>query len=69
MISYLCKLIKASKSGYYNYLNSENQRNNHEQRAIQLKDIILKAFNHKGYKKGSRSIKIVLEQEFNMAIN
>ncbi len=69
MISHLCELTEVSKSGYYNYLNSENQRNNREQRDIQLRDIILKAFNHRGYKKGSRSIKMVLEQDFNMVIN
>ncbi len=36
---------------------------------LELKDIIIKAFNHRGYKKGSRSIKMVLENEFNLIIN
>lgn len=38
MISHLCELTEVSKSGYYNYLNSENQRNGREQRDIQLRD-------------------------------
>jgi putative transposase len=29
-----------------------------------VKDIILKAFNRRGFKKGSRSIKMILENEF-----
>lgn len=36
---------------------------------MKLKEIILKAFDHRGYKKGSRSIKMVLEQEFHLVIN
>jgi len=35
-----------------------------EQRDLGNKDLILKAFNRRGYKKGSRSIKMVLKNEF-----
>lgn len=69
MISHLCELVGVSRSGYYNYLKSESTRNIREQRDLELKEVVLKAFEHRGYKKGSRSIKMVLEQEFNLIIN
>lgn len=69
MVSHLCKVAGISKSGYYAYLKSYQTRNFREVRDTQLKDIILKAFDHRGYKRGSRSIKMVLEHEFNIIIN
>lgn len=69
MVSHLCEIADVSKSGYYNYLKSYGIRKNKEERDLQLKEIILKAFDHRGYKKGSRSIKMVLEHEFNLIIN
>lgn len=69
MIRHLCDVIGVSKSGYYNYLKSESTRNIREQRDLELRRIVLKAFEHRGYKKGSRSIKMVLKQEFNLIIN
>jgi transposase InsO family protein len=69
IISHLCKIAEVSRSGYYNYLNSSNKRNSKDEKDLELKHIILKAFNHRGYKKGSRSIKMVLEHEFNRVIN
>lgn len=69
MVSHLCEIAAVSKSGYYNYLKSYGIRKNKEERDLQLKEIILKAFDHRGYKKGSRSIKMVLEHEFNLIIS
>ena len=69
MICHLCEISGVSRSGYYNHLKSEDKRYTRERKDIELKEIILKAFDHRGYKKGSRSIKMVLEQEFNMIIN
>jgi len=69
MVSHLCEVALVSRSGYYNYLKSTGKRNRREEKDLELKDIILKAFNHRGYKKGSRSIKMVLENEFNLIIN
>lgn len=69
MISHLCKIAEVSRSGYYSYIESSDNRDIREQRDLQLKEVILKAFNHRGYKKGSRSIKMVLENEFNLIIN
>lgn len=64
--SYLCKLSGVSKSGYYNYLDSHNIRIKREQRDLKDKALILKVFNRRGYKKGSRSIKMILENKFNI---
>lgn len=69
MVSHLCEVAKRSRSGYYNYLKSAENRNSKEQRDLNLKRMILKAFGHRGYKKGSRSIKMVLEQEFDLTLN
>lgn len=69
MISHLCELVRVSRSGYYNYLKSEKICSIREQRDWDFKRIILMAFDYRGYKKGSRSIKMVLEQEFKVIIN
>lgn len=69
MVLHLCKTALVSRSGYYNYLKSKDKRESRENNDLILKDIILKAFNHRGYKKGSRSIKMVLEHEFNRILN
>lgn len=66
MIGYLCELAGVSRSGYYYYLNSNDNRMKREQRDLEHRNIILKVFNRRGYKKGSRSIKMVLEDEFNI---
>lgn len=65
-ISYFCALLNVSRSGYYNYINSQTVRESKERLDIKSRDIILKAFNRRGYKKGSRSIKMILENEFNI---
>lgn len=65
-ISYFCGLLNVSRSGYYNYINSQTVRESKERLDIKSRDIILKAFNRRGYKKGSRSIKMILENEFNI---
>ncbi|BCC75924.1 IS3 family transposase [Bacillus cereus] len=58
MTKYFCDLLEVSRSGYYSYLQSSTER--------EAKDIILKAFNRRGYKKGSCSIKMILENDYNL---
>lgn len=69
MISHLCNIAGVSRSGYYNYITSINARKQQEDNDIEARDIILMAFDHRGYKKGSRSIKMTLENEFNLTFN
>ncbi|MFP3917129.1 IS3 family transposase [Lysinibacillus telephonicus] len=66
MTAYLCDLLEVSRSGYYSYLKAGSSRKAREQRDLEAKEIILKAFNRRGYKKGSRSIKMILENDFNL---
>lgn len=66
IVSYFCELLTVSRSGYYNYIGSETARISREKLDLESKVIVLKAFNRRGYKKGSRSIKMVLENEFNI---
>lgn len=69
VIKHLCAAAGVSRSGYYNYIKSRSKHALKEEKDITLKDIIMKAYDHRGYKKGSRSIKMVLEQEFNIILN
>jgi len=69
VVSHLCNIAGVSRSGYYNYITSTNVRKQHEDKDIETRDIIFIAFNHRGYKKGSRSIKMTLENEFNITFN
>lgn len=63
---YFCKLLEVSSSGYYSFLKSIDKRKERESSDVKMQKIILKAFNRRGYKKGSRSIKMILENEFDI---
>ncbi|MBU5336252.1 HTH domain-containing protein, partial [Intestinibacter bartlettii] len=69
MVKYLCQIADVSTSGYYKFLKSTELRKHRESNDLKAKEIILKAFNHRGYKKGSRSIKMTLENEFGIKMN
>ena len=66
MVSYFCDLLNVSRSGYYNYLNTLDNQKIIEDKDLEAKENILKAMNYRGYKKGSRSIKMVLEGEYSI---
>ncbi|MGW6610279.1 IS3 family transposase, partial [Peribacillus butanolivorans] len=66
MTKYFCDLLGVSRSGYYSYLKAFDSRKAREQLDLEAKEIILKAFNRRGYKKGSRSIKMILENDYNL---
>lgn len=69
MTRYFCELLDVSHSGYYRYLHAADVR---LQRAKQDEEAgiwIKKAFAHRGFKKGSRSIKMILEHEFGIVYN
>ncbi|MDY3373693.1 MAG: IS3 family transposase [Terrisporobacter othiniensis] len=69
MTKQLCKISNISTSGFYKFLNTQTYRNTKKDNDLKSRDIILKAFNHRGYKKGSRSIKMTLENEFGVIMN
>ena len=71
MVSYLCEIAGVSRSGYYNYfsLRSKEQREKRDAKDEIVMEIILKAFNFKGRKKGARQIKMTLEGQYNITYN
>lgn len=66
MVSYFCDLLNVSRSGYYNYLTTFEEQKLKEEKDIEAKNNILMAYNHRGYNKGSRSIKMILQGEFSI---
>lgn len=70
-LSYLCNLLKVSRSGYYNYFCSKSSatRNNQELKDLESYNNILAAFNFKNRKKGAKQIKMTLKNEFNINYN
>ena len=55
-ITWLCKAADVSRSGYYHYLATEDLRKAREAQDQADFKIILIAYQHRGYKKGARSI-------------
>lgn len=55
-ISQLCASAGVSRSGYYNYLNTEAVRARREAQDRADFEIILEAYNYRGYSKGARGI-------------
>jgi transposase InsO family protein len=55
-IVWLCKAAGVSRSGYYHYLDTEDLRQQREEQDRQDFQIVLKAYQFRGYKKGARSI-------------
>ena len=59
-ISTLCKIAGVSRSGYYRWLATEDVRKQRDERDKADFDLILEAYNFRGYKKGVRSINMRL---------
>lgn len=55
-ITWLCRIAGVSRSGYYNWLASEPIRKHRDDQDKANFEIILEAYNHRGYAKGARSI-------------
>ena len=66
---YLCNLLHVSRSGYYSYIQATEARKKRSLSDVRAGELIKKAFYRKGFKKGSRSIKMTLENEFGMIYN
>lgn len=69
MTRYLCQLLDVSRSGFYNYLHSADKRQERTLADEQAGALIKKAFHRRGYKKGSRSIKMTLQSEYDTCYN
>lgn len=55
-VKMLCEIAKVSRSGYYNWVASEKNRDLKEEQDKKDFEIILLAYNYKGYNKGARGI-------------
>ena len=53
-IDELCKTAGVSRSGYYNWLKSEDKRKEKDMQDRKDFELILEAFKHRGYDKGIR---------------
>lgn len=71
MISHLCKISGVSRSGYYTYYSAKSlsRRQQRDYQDDAVRDIILKAYNFKGRKKGARQIKMTLKGKFHIVYN
>lgn len=55
-VKMLCEIAGVSRSGYYNWVNSEGNRVQKEKQDKADFELILAAYNHRGYDKGARGI-------------
>lgn len=55
-VSMLCDIAGVSRSGYYRWVNAAKAREEKEQRDKADFELILKAYNQRGYSKGARGI-------------
>lgn len=70
-ISYMCKVAKVSRSGYYNYVKKLTSEK-YLKKEIQDKqdyDLIITAYKFKNRHKGARLIKMVLERKEGICMN
>ncbi len=70
-MSYLCKISKVSRSGYYNYHTHKSieLRKHKDIKDEVLRDNILEAYRFKNRKKGARQIKMTLQGQFSINYN
>ncbi|GGA51005.1 IS3 family transposase [Paenibacillus physcomitrellae] len=69
MTRYFCELLGVSRSGYYHYLQTADVRIKRAQKDEESVKWVKKAFDRRGFKKGARSIKMTLENEFGIVYN
>ena len=55
-VSMLCEIAGVSRSGYYRWINAANVREEKEKKDREDFELILRAYNQRGYSKGARGI-------------
>lgn len=69
-ISMLCDIAGVSRSGYYRWVNAAEYREKQELKDRADFEIILKAYNHRGYSKGAKGIYMhLIHQEEPIVMN
>ncbi|WP_417168693.1 IS3 family transposase [Terrihalobacillus insolitus] len=61
-IKWLCDIAQVSRSGYYSWLGQEEKRKEREKQDRTDFELILEAYQYRGYAKGSRGIYMRLLQ-------
>ena len=69
MVKHLCEIAGVSRSGYYKHHKVTSKKELREQHDLKLKQLVLKAKKLKGFDKGSRTITMIINNEFNVKIN
>ncbi|HCQ90775.1 MAG TPA: IS3 family transposase, partial [Clostridium sp.] len=69
MASHLCEIANVSTYGYYNHLNSRDTRQSKEEHDLKPKEVIVKAIKYKNKPKGSRQVKMIVENVFGIIMN
>ena len=59
-VSMLCEIAGVSRSGYYKWIKSEERRQKQEEKDRKDFELIVSAYNHRGYDKGARGIYMTL---------
>ena len=69
-VAMLCEIAGVSRSGYYQWIKSENKRKEKEEHDRRDFEIILQAYQYRGYNKGAKSIYMrLLHQEEPIIMN
>lgn len=55
-VKMLCEIAGVSRSGYYNWVNASDRRNEKEAQDRADFELILVAYSHRGYDKGAKGI-------------
>lgn len=61
-LNWLCEIAGVSRSGYYRWINAEPARQAHDERDKRDYELVLKAYEHRGYDKGARGINMRLQR-------
>lgn len=69
MTKYLCSCLGVSTSGYYNYLKNEEKRQERDEQDKNDFEITLKVHKYRNRKKGSRQIKLLLQNKYGLNFN
>ncbi|WP_139376851.1 IS3 family transposase [Halobacillus salinus] len=69
MTRYFCEVARVSRSGYYNWLNSEDARRTQERNDEADYEILKKVFDRRQGKIGALSIKMMLENDEHIVMN
>ena len=68
-LGHLCDLLGVSRSGYYKWCASEQARARREERDLELRDLVMEAFEARGYMKGSRQIRDWIREHKKARVN